>query len=544
MKFTEVLGWTLLHFLWEGAGIAVLLAGALALLRNAKANVRYAASCGAMLLMLVSAVGTFLLLAFRANEPRVAAAAGLAEPLRWITLAGGTSVSTLPATTDYLAVAVWAWFGGVIALTIRSLGGWAVAGRLARRHTWPAGAVWEQKFAALTARLSISRPVKLAVSAIVQVPSVVGWIRPIVLVPAAVFAGLPAEQIEALLAHELAHVRRFDYLFNLLQTAGETLLFYHPAMWWVSGKIRMERENCCDDLAVEICGNTVTYVHALTELEQMRQHKPSLAMAATGGSLLGRIQRLLRMNQAAPVMPAGWVASLGILLAVCAAVIGRNAPAQQPRRGALAAPAVTSVHVQLAQADAQKGGPKANPQQAATQNTAAQNTPSSQENPRGAGVGGGVGAGVGGVEKNSGSWLEQIQSEGYRDLTVDQLIALKIHGVSGEYIRQMRAAGFQLTADQLVSFRIHGVTSEFVSQLHQAGFQNLKPDDVISLRIHGADPAWIRQIQSLGFSDLSIDKIVQLRIHGITPEFIQEARKHFPNISLDQLIQLKQFGIL
>jgi beta-lactamase regulating signal transducer with metallopeptidase domain len=536
MNFMDALGWTLVHFLWQGALIAILLLGALAILRDASANVRYTTSCSAMLLMVLSAVTTFVVLALRANEPHMPAGAGLAVPLaHWVAPRDGTSIATLPTSINYLPMVVWAWFGGVVALSVRSLGGWAVAERLASRHTWPAEAVWDQKFAALAARLSISKPVKLAMSALVRVPSVVGWVRPIVLLPAAMLAGLTTEQIEAILAHELAHVRRCDYLVNLLQTAAETLLFYHPALWWISGRIRIERENCCDDLAVEICGSTVTYVQALTELEQMRQPTLSLALAATGGSLLDRVQRLLRRNQTAPVMPAGWIASLGILIALSSAVIARNAPTQQakPERPVVSAVATLKVdrpvYARIAQADTQKGGPKGTPDSTATQNNATQNVPTGQPNPR---------------EKSSGSWLEEIQAEGYRDLTVDQLISMKIHGVTAEYIRQMHTAGFQLTADQLVSFRIHGVSLEFVHQLQQAGFQNLRPDDVINLKIHGADPAWIRQIQSLGFPNVSVDKIVELRIHGITPEFIQEARKHFPNISLDQLIQLKQFGIL
>jgi hypothetical protein len=226
------------------------------------------------------------------------------------------------------------------------------------------------------------------------------------------------------------------------------------------------------------------------------------------------------------VMPAGWIASLAILALLCVAVIARNAPAQQAKPES---PEVSPAPARIAQADTQKGDQKTAPRQPAAQTDAEQNGTARQTNSS---------------EKGSGSWLEEIQSEGYRNLTVDQLISLKIHGVSGEYIRQMREAGFQLTADQMVSFRIHGITSEFVRQLQQAGFQNPRPDDVISLKIHGADPAWIRQIQSLGLSGLSIDRIVELRIHGITPEFIQEARKRFPNITLDQLIQLKQLGIL
>jgi hypothetical protein len=147
--------------------------------------------------------------------------------------------------------------------------------------------------------------------------------------------------------------------------------------------------------------------------------------------------------------------------------------------------------------------------------------------------------------RDSSGWLDEIQSEGYRNLSVDQLIALKIHGVDGEYIRNIRAAGLQPTADQLVAFRIHGVTAEFIAELKQIGFEDLEPDQLVALRIHDADPAWIREIESLGYSDLSAEKIVELRIHGVTPEFILEARNHgLDELSLDQLIQLKIHGIL
>src|SRR5437763_1558840 len=134
--------------------------------------------------------------------------------------------------------------------------------------------------------------------------------------PATAFTGLSVEQIGALLVHELAHVRRHDDLVNLLQTVAETLLFYHPAVWWVSRSIRNERENCCDDLAVEICGNPVAYVRALTELEQMRGRTPRLAMAADGSSLLGRVQRLLRLDPSGNSVPSGLLAIIGIAV-VC-----------------------------------------------------------------------------------------------------------------------------------------------------------------------------------------------------------------------------------
>jgi len=148
-------------------------------------------------------------------------------------------------------------------------------------------------------------------------------------------------------------------------------------------------------------------------------------------------------------------------------------------------------------------------------------------------------------KKDSGGWLDGIQAAGFRNLDVDQLIALKIHGVTGEYIRQIRAAGLQLTPDELVAFRIHGVTADFINELKQTGLRNLEAKDLVALRIHGAEPAWIRQIQSLGYANLSVNNIVALRIHGVTPEFIRDAQKHgLQDLSIDKLIQLKRLGIL
>jgi TonB family protein len=148
---------------------------------------------------------------------------------------------------------------------------------------------------------------------------VLGWLKPVVLVPAAAFLALSPEALEALLAHELAHVRRRDFLANLFQTLAEALLFYHPAVWWLSRRIRQEREHCCDDAAVQTCGDPILYASALVGLEELRTRPnliPDLAPAASGGQLMSRIQRLLRPNPAhAPVSPvAAFIPAL--LLAV------------------------------------------------------------------------------------------------------------------------------------------------------------------------------------------------------------------------------------
>src|SRR5439155_15282358 len=180
---------------------------------------------------------------------------------------------------------------------LRLLTGWLWVQRLRTRGVAPADADFRRMASRLSRRLRITRVVTLLDSSLVDVPTVIGFLRPVVLLPVTALAGLTSQQIEAILAHELAHIRRHDYLVNLLQTLVETVLFYHPAVWWVSRRIRIERENCCDDLAVSLCGDPVAYATALADLEALRGSGPQpvrhIAMAATGGSLLQRVRRLL-----------------------------------------------------------------------------------------------------------------------------------------------------------------------------------------------------------------------------------------------------------
>src|SRR5205823_6807755 len=132
----------------------------------------------------------------------------------------------------------------------------------------------------------------VAESALVEVPTLVGWLWPVILLPASAISGLAPAELEAILVHELAHVRRHDYLINLLQTGVETILFYHPAIWWLSRRVRQEREHCCDDIAVSLCGDPIAYARALSTMEELRA-SPRWAIAAHGGSLIVRIRRIV-----------------------------------------------------------------------------------------------------------------------------------------------------------------------------------------------------------------------------------------------------------
>ena len=205
------------------------------------------------------------------------------------------------------------WLCGVVAFSIRLLAGWRFTARL-QSTSHPAPAEWQRMLTEIGTRAGTSRHVRLLVSSMVDVPAVIGWLRPAILVPVECLTGMPVEHFTALLAHEMAHIRRNDYLASIVQSVAEAVLFYHPAVWWVSGQIRAEREACCDDLAVESCGDVLTYARALAALESIQQPRLTTALAANGGSLIRRIRRLVDPAQAVsenlPGAGAAWAMAL------------------------------------------------------------------------------------------------------------------------------------------------------------------------------------------------------------------------------------------
>ena len=286
-------GWTLLHFLWEGLLLGLLAWGALALLQRRSPEVRYGVGLAFLGAMALVPVLTFLLLAPSGTATSAAPVAAL-------------SASPLPAALPWtlrlkllldpaLPVILGVWSAGVILLSLRFAGGLLVLRRLTTDGVEPAPSEWHLVVARLGREMGLRRAVRLLRSLRAEAPMVIGWIRPVILIPAAAFAGLSSAQIEAILAHELAHIRRLDFLVNLLQSALETVLFFHPAVWWLSSRVRAERELCCDDAAVACCGDRAAYARALATLEGLRQPVPAeLQLGADGGSLMSRIRRLLQ----------------------------------------------------------------------------------------------------------------------------------------------------------------------------------------------------------------------------------------------------------
>ena len=325
------LGLTLLHTIWEGTLVAALLWVSLTILRGRSPQVRYLAGCAAALAIMVGMMLTFLLvpasgmvsLSAAADRGRNGvAAAAASDTLSRAELSAGSDLDVSSVACPRPAVArrpfltegrkllvTWcqrgatllpslalAWAGGVLALAGRLIAGCIGVRRLRSHGTSPVESCWQQRFLALARRMHIDQPVSLRQSTGVTTPAVVGWLRPVILLPLGMCAGLTTAQVEMILAHELAHVGRQDYLVNLLLNVVETVLFYHPAIWWIAAQVREERENACDDLALAACDDDrLGYARALASLEEMRLPLPLFALTARGdnGTLLVRVRRLL-----------------------------------------------------------------------------------------------------------------------------------------------------------------------------------------------------------------------------------------------------------
>jgi beta-lactamase regulating signal transducer with metallopeptidase domain/HEAT repeat protein len=350
MTIVEGVGWVLLHFVWQGAIIALALAIALALIGERQARLRYALSCLALTLMLAATLSTAaavwtsggdgasgLLPARASGAVPAPAALTAAREGRTGVPASAQSRAASPLETTSLdgtpgrwqvvgAALPWlvaAWIGGVLLLSLRLLGGWWHTRALRAVDVAPVPDWCEARLAMLRDRLQIIRPVAIVSSIRVSVPVIVGHLKPVIVLPAAALSGLSPAHLDAIIAHELAHVRRHDYLVNLAQTVIETLLFYHPAVWWVSRQVRVAREHCCDDLAVTVCSSRHEYVRALLDLEELRDATPTLALGATDGSLLARGRRLL-VPQQVRTSPPRLAASVIALVVVAAAVTGAS----------------------------------------------------------------------------------------------------------------------------------------------------------------------------------------------------------------------------
>src|SRR5688572_8909507 len=292
----HTLAWSLLHFLWQGAAIAALAAAVMFVFRTPAA--RYLAGVTSIALMFVSFGATFGSLYSAASDPVVTGAATpayvAAAPAAEVSSPLGYSPGPA-ASSDELAWLAQLWLAGVCLLALRIAFGLLFLERLRRRNLSALPEAFVLRCRILQHRLGISRVVRYCECRLVSVPAVIGLFRPIVLLPMRALTGLTPEQLEAVIAHELGHIKRFDVAVNFVQVVAETLFFFHPAVWWLNKRIRADREDCCDDMAIAACGERAGYARALATMEGWRD-VPDFALAATGSSVAARVARLLGVS--------------------------------------------------------------------------------------------------------------------------------------------------------------------------------------------------------------------------------------------------------
>ena len=299
----QAFGWMLLHAVWQGFAIALLSAGVLYLLRRRASYGRYWTGISALMLQVMASAGTFALYyqprALQVALPKVA---DLAQPLLtkgvYAVVALPWYKQTLFFLQSHLDTIVLFWIIGASVLLLRLIGSWVYVQQLKAEGIRLTESRIQDMFRRLSATLNIRATVHLFESVRVSTPVVIGFVKPVILLPVGLATGLTTKQIEAILAHELAHVKRFDYVINLLQSLVEVVYFFHPALWWVSSRVRIEREHCCDDVAVQVCGDKLAFARALAEVEAYRQ-APALAMAFASrkGVMLQRVRRVLGVTE-------------------------------------------------------------------------------------------------------------------------------------------------------------------------------------------------------------------------------------------------------
>lgn len=344
-ELIEAIGWTLIHSLWQAAAVAIGFALLTVFMRRYSSRTRYFIGVTALALILAMSIGTFVSI-YKSYTP--GGEGMLLEPSTSASVSGsagaaleGNTVSSagIPAFFEtyfrrHLPLVVTIWMLGVLVLMLRLSGGFLYNQRIKVHRTQSLPRSWQNRFNKLCRETKLAGTVRVVQSALVKIPQTVGYFKPVILFPIGMFTGMPQEQVEALLAHELAHIARRDYLINLFQEFVEVLFFYHPAVRWISNFVRVEREHCCDDIAVSVSGNPVDYARALTSVqEQVMQQGLGLqpagaAVAVTGKSrsLVNRIKRLVTPNiRRRSEFSGGFLGTAFLVFCIFTLVAGANA---------------------------------------------------------------------------------------------------------------------------------------------------------------------------------------------------------------------------
>ena len=576
-------GWGIIHSIWQIGLVAGVVALMLYTLRSASPNLRYLVACAGLVVAAtvpiataVESVRTTSVMDVRADLERsigesraapvvVSVEAVVDDVIDW-------SVALQPALPWLFAV----WLLGVLARG-GSLIAAAVGVMRLRRHVVVKTGPWAETVARLAKRMKVRQAVILVESAKTEVPFVVGCFKPMIVVPSMGFAGIPPAHLEEIIAHELAHVRRHDYLVNLFQVAIETVFFYHPGVWWLSHEIRVEREHCCDDMAAEACYGPISYARALAQLEELRV-ACAYAMAATGGgSLLERIRRLASPTEGrrgiarVPPFVLALVVAVPLILAVTATAETSLHPADGTPMAGAPLPAAAP------NADAAPMAAAAPNADAAPMAAAAPNANAAPMTAAASKVGGVADAVMASdalaqivlpddFEANLKAALAQATLPEDFDAKLQQALAQAAE-VEAEVRRALHekqrrqhpivdsddaAAYTELgyaNPEVQRKFATHGIDPSDVADYRSLGFD--RAETMLKLASHGVDPDDLRDFRKLGWRDLSPSSILTLARHGIDADDAKALREALKSAfksksareQVKRMVRLARYGI-
>ncbi len=599
------LGWTLLHFCWQGTALALVYAAVDRAASRASSSVRYAIAVCALALMPVAVVSTFLY-EMRTQAGVASSAMFFPSPLNEVQQSATPAqaiASVLPAVLSPTVLAPefeqqrallgdriepllpWLdmlWIAGVLLLALRALGGWFQLERLRQRARRSVPPELEQQFRRICARMRVGRRLSLRISDEVISPMVMGVWHATVIVPISAVLRMPPSQLEAVFAHELGHIRRWDYLCNLFQTAAESILFFHPAVWCLSRAIRERREVCCDQIAVQVCADPILYAQALLRLEEEKTARLTLAMALKGsnGLLLRRIKQVLgesmtiesRMTSGMRIAVAG-VVVLGLLVgpkvqkAIAApAAVPQSALPQAADSSTAAAP---SPQV-LTPAPAPEPAPA--PADVTVVPDVVVHLDSNDNITRDVAVSADVRADVATSANTSGnidgaqqesssdsqtetqssghkgpSYIDGMRAAGYpMDLSkdFDQLVSMKAVGVTPEYAKAVANAGLgRPSAHDLISLKALGVTPEWLSMMTRSGLGPKDFHEAQSEKALGITPEYATAMSKVGLTGLNLHELISFKAQGMTPEYAEWLKREFPRITTEELRRAAVFHI-
>ena len=324
------IGWAVVHSLWQ-ITIIILLYHLLTVYgKKQKAKYQYLLAYSALLLQLIVSVVTF----FTFYQPILDRASSVVvtekTPIYHALLEGTPSVSLLDRISvflePFLPLIVSIWIIGMLFFFVRMLVGYAFWHRIKTKNTFPVPESWQSTFLKIKTRMEIGNRVELAFSSLIVSPLIIGHLKPVILLPIALVSQLTVAQVEVILAHELAHFRRYDFVMNVVQLLIESIFYYHPAIWWLGQEIRSLREDCADDLALEYTNDSIVYARTLLRVaEHNQERRPSLVMNLAGRNkkqLLTRIQRILQQPVKQPDMREKFVVTSLLLVMAIAVSVG------------------------------------------------------------------------------------------------------------------------------------------------------------------------------------------------------------------------------